>query len=132
MQLLFGGVSVFEITTLLASLGLILATTSFISGLQVIKSKGSVDARIHKLNGYLTILIYLTLAVLSLGAKEMIKLWSVAAWGAGLLIIFTKIWVVRSGRAYKYASWLGIMLIIVWLIIIYTDIRLGSITFLNL
>ena len=122
----------FETTTLLASLGLILATASFISGLQAIKSKGSVDARIHKLNGYLTILIYLTLAVLSLGAKEMIRLCSVATWSAGLLIIFTKIWVVRSGRAYKYASWLGIMLIIVWLIIIYTHIQLGSISFLNL
>jgi len=122
----------FGTTTLLASLGFILATVSFISGLQAVKSKGSADARVHKLNGYLTILIYLTLAGISLAAKEAIGLWPVAAWGAGLLIIFTKIWIVRSGRAYKYASWLGIMLIIVWLIIIYTHIQIGGISFLNL
>jgi len=122
----------FEITTLLASLGLILATTSFISGLQAIKSRGSADAKIHKLNGYVTFLIYISLAGLSLGKKDGIGLWPVAAWASGLLIIFVKIWVVRSGKAYKYASWVGITLIIMWLIIIYTHIQLGSMSFLNL
>ncbi|MBI3399685.1 MAG: hypothetical protein HY026_10735 [Deltaproteobacteria bacterium] len=123
----------FGLTTLLASLGLILATVSFISGLQAVKNQaGSIDARIHKLNGYLTILIYLLLAVLSLAEKGGVKLWSIAAWGSGLAIIFTKIWIVRSGKAYKYASWFGIMLIIIWLIIIYTHIQLGSMSFLNL
>lgn len=110
----------FEVTTILASLGLILATVSFISGLQAVKNKGSLDSRIHKLNGYLTLLIYFTLAGLSLGEKGGIRLWPVTAWGAGLLIILTKIWIVRSGRTYKYASWLGIMLIIIWLVIVYT------------
>ena len=122
----------FEITTILASLGLILATTSFISGLQAMKNKGSADAKIHKLNGYVTILIYLSLAGLSLGKKDGIGLWPVAAWASGLIIIFVKIWVVRSGKAYKYASWVGITLIIMWLIIIYTHIQLGSMSFLNL
>ena len=122
----------FEITTILASLGLILATTSFISGLQAMKNKGSADAKIHKLNGYVTILIYLSLAGLSLGKKGEIGLWPVAAWASGLLIICIKIWVVRRGQAYKYASWIGIMLLIVWLIIMYTHIQLGSMSFLNL
>lgn len=110
----------FELTAILASLGLILATVSFISGLQAVKNKGSVDSRIHRLNGYVTLVIYLLLAGLSLGEGGGIRLWPVVAWGAGLLIIFTKIWIVRSGRTYKYASWLGIMLIIIWLIIVYT------------
>lgn len=110
----------FETTVILASLGLILATVSFISGLQAVKGKGSLDSRIHRLNGYLTFIIYLLLAGLSLVKKDGIGLWQVIAWGMGLLIIFTKIWIVRSGRTYKYASWLGIMLIIVWLIILYT------------
>ncbi|MBI5874654.1 MAG: hypothetical protein HZB81_02220 [Deltaproteobacteria bacterium] len=113
----------FEVTTILASLGLILATVSFISGLQAVKNKGSVDSRIHRLNGRLTLVIYLLLAGISLGEKGgAIKLWPVTAWGAGLLIILTKIWIVRSGKTYKYASWLGIMLIIIWLVIVYTHI----------
>src|SRR3972149_7698732 len=120
----------FEITTLLASLGLILATTSFISGLQAIKSSGSTEGKIHKLNGYVTFLIYISLAGLSLGKKDRIGVWPVVAWASGLLIIFVKIWVVRSGKAYKYASWVGITLIIMWLIIIYTHIQLGSMSFL--
>jgi hypothetical protein len=122
----------FEITTILASLGLILATVSFISGLQAVKNKGSADSKIHKLNGYLAFVIYILLAGSSITGKEGISLWPVAAWASGLLIILIKIWVVRSGRAYKYASWIGIMLIIVWLVVIYTHIQLGSMSFLNL
>lgn len=111
----------FEITILLASIGLILATVSFISGLQAVKIKGSIDARIHRLNGYLMFLAYLMLAGLSF-VKGGINLSSIAAWGAGLAIILTKIWVVRTGRAYKFGSWLGMMLMITWLIIVYTYI----------
>lgn len=122
----------FEITIILASLGLILATVSFISGLQTLKNKGSADTKMHRFNGYLTLIIYLSLAILSMSGKDGIKIGSVAAWGGGLAIIGMKIWIVRSGRAYKYASWMGIILIIMWLIIIYTNIQLGSMSFLNL
>ncbi|HBR18369.1 MAG: hypothetical protein A3G39_00915 [Deltaproteobacteria bacterium RIFCSPLOWO2_12_FULL_43_16] len=122
----------FEIATILASLGLILATVSFISGLQALKSKGSADTKIHRFNGYLTLIIYLSLAILSMSGKDGIKIGSVSAWCGGLAIIAMKIWIVRSGRAYKYASWMGIILIIMWLIIIYTNIQLGSMSFLNL
>lgn len=118
-------------TTILASAGFILATVSFISGLQAIRYKDSIDARIHKFNGYLSLLIYILLAVISVSEPRGVRWGSVAAWGTGLFIIFTKIWVVRSGRAYKYASWLGIGLIIIWLIIFYTHIQLGSISFLS-
>lgn len=111
----------FGITIVVASLGLILATVSFISGFQALKIKGSVDTRIHRLNGYLMFLAYLFLAVSSF-IKGGISLSSIASWGAGLLIILTKIWVVRRGKAYKFGSWLGIMLIITWLIIVYAYI----------
>lgn len=112
----------FEPITILASFGLILATAGFISGLQALRNRNSIDTRIHKFNGYLSALIYLLLSVISLSKPGGATLKAAIAWGAGLLIIFTKIWVVKSGRAYKYASWLGILLIIVWLIIIYTHI----------
>lgn len=111
----------FEITILVASLGLILATVSFISGLQAVKIRGSVDTRIHRLNGYLMFLAYLFLAGLSF-VKGGINPASLASWGTGLSIILTKIWVVKSGKAYKFGSWLGIMLIITWLIIVYAYI----------
>lgn len=110
-----------EITLLLASAGLILAIVSFISGFQALKIKGSIDTRIHRLNGYLMFFAYLILAVLSF-VKNGITTSSFVSWGVGLTIILTKIWVVRKGRAYKFGSWLGIMLIITWLIILYTYI----------
>ncbi len=111
----------FEITILLASLGLILATVSFISGFQALRIRRSVDTRIHRLNGYLMFFAYLFLAGLSF-VKGGINLSSIASWGTGLTIILTKIWIVRRGKAYKFGSWLGIMLIITWLIIVYTYI----------
>ncbi|OGP36144.1 MAG: hypothetical protein A2X87_07810 [Deltaproteobacteria bacterium GWC2_42_51] len=112
----------FNITILFASIGLILATVSFISGLQAIKAKGSFDTRIHRLNGYLTIIIYILLAGMSLGKTNEISSLHIVGWSTGLSIILTKIWIVRKGKTYKYASWMGMLLIITWLIVVYTHI----------
>lgn len=110
-----------DIKTILASLGFVLAIISFISGLQVVRvgSFMSVEAKIHRVNGYITLVIYTLLASLSINTEVETRPWIMGIWLLGLLIILTKIWIVRSGRAYRFGGWAGTLLVIFWLAVIY-------------
>lgn len=113
----------FDIYTLIASIGVIFATTSFVSGLQVVKrdkEMGEMMAKMHRFNGYISVLIYVVIATLSLGDQSRpIRLWPVIGWVVGFGIIALKIIAVRNEKFYKYASRLGLLLFIVWLVVIY-------------
>lgn len=109
----------FEITTLLTSVGFLLALTNLIGGWRVIRNADLVvEARMHRLNGFLTLFIYLVLASLALSGGMIF--WSTITWGAGLTIYLVKIWIVHTGKAYTYGSLLGSLLLILWFILIYT------------
>lgn len=112
-------------TTVLASIGMILATSSFISGLQMVKGKGIVERKIHRGNGFIAFGIFAVLAISSFVVYGL-SLWSVGGWLAGSLIIALKLLIVhsRSRRAFKYVSWLGASLISMWLYLIYIHIPL--------
>jgi hypothetical protein len=112
-------------TTVLASIGMILATSSFISGLQMVKGKGSVERKIHRGNGFIAFGIFGVLAISSFVVYGL-SLWSVGGWLAGALIITVKLLIVhsRSRRAFKYVSWLGASLITMWLYLVYIHIPL--------
>jgi len=112
-------------STLLASIGMILATTSFISGLQMVKSKGPVERKIHRGNGFISWSIFLVLAVLSFVTFGF-SLWGLAGWTAGAFIILLKLLIVhsRKRRAFKYVSWLGATLICMWLYVVYIHLPL--------
>jgi len=112
-------------TTLLASLGMVLATSSFISGLQMVKSKGRVERKIHRGNGFIAFGIFGVLAISSF-ATYGASLWSVSGWLAGALVIAFKLLIVRTRnrRAIKYVSWLGATLISMWLYLVYIHIPL--------
>lgn len=99
-----------------------MATVSFISGLQVVKSDkviGAMMASMHRLNGYIACFIYVILAAISLNGQGGIRVWPIIGWAAGLGLIIAKIMVVRNERFYKYGSRLGLLLFVTWLIIIY-------------
>jgi energy-coupling factor transporter transmembrane protein EcfT len=117
---IFGNVS-----TLLASIGLVLATSSFISGLQLVRGNTSpVEGKIHRLNGYTTFSLYIVLAALSFALSGP-RVSSLLGWPAGFAVVLTKIWIVkrkRNRRAFKYVSWIGATLILVWLFIVYAHI----------
>ncbi|GMR04980.1 MAG: hypothetical protein BMS9Abin23_0903 [Thermodesulfobacteriota bacterium] len=110
--------------TVLASLGLILATSSFISGLQIIRtSNPSIDAKIHKFNGYVSISIYIILTVFGFvnsGFNPLVLL----AWLSGLSVILVKLWIVKKRRRTlkKYVSWFGVTIVIIWLYLTYIHI----------
>jgi|SRR3972149_335570 len=115
---------ILDFNTIVASIGLIMATMSLITGIQTVKQdRGSavMMVKMHKLDGYVTCQIYLAVAVLSL-SNGGFKLWPVIGWIAGLVLIIVKIAVVRNIKFRKYSSRLGIMLFLSWLFIIYQHI----------
>ncbi len=108
----------------LAGIGLILATSSLISGLQMIKgARGSVEHKIHRFNGYCSITVYIALAILSL-VKFGIRPGALIGWSAGFGLIFFKLWIVKTRRrAIKYVPWLGVMVILMWLYVLYISMN---------
>ena len=117
--------NLFETNTIIASAGLVLATMSFISGLQVVKRDnifGAMAATLHRFNGYLSCLAYVILATMSLSSPGGTRMWPVIGWITGVVLIVGKVMCVRNPKLYKYGSRLGLLLFIAWLFIIYKHI----------
>lgn len=108
-----------SVQTIIASIGLILATSSFISGLQIVKgTRAGVEGKIHRVNGVIVISLYIILAVRSAVINGIT--WNIVWWILGMCVILLKLKIVRTkGRAFKYASWLGGTLILIWLYLVY-------------
>ncbi|MEK7773032.1 MAG: hypothetical protein AAB307_01685 [Deltaproteobacteria bacterium] len=112
-----------SIQSVIASIGLILATASFISGLQLVKGASFIEGKVHRINGFSSITLYTVLAVLAF-ATEGLRIWSVLAWITGFLVILLKISIVRKRRrrSFKYVSWIGASLLLMWLFLVYIHI----------
>ncbi|OGT35051.1 MAG: hypothetical protein A2W28_06585 [Gammaproteobacteria bacterium RBG_16_51_14] len=119
----FDILSIFSnLSTILASVGLILATSSLISGLQLVKAANIAERKIHRFNGYTTLTLFLCLAGLSV-YNNGIGLWSFWGWVFGLLLFTLKIYIVRRRRrSFKYVSWVGASLIFLWLFLVFKNI----------
>ena len=116
--------SMITIPLILASLGLILATSSFISGLQLVKSNSRVELKIHRFNGYMSITLYVTLAVLAF-VGEGFAWMRLVGWLSGFSLLCLKVSIVRrKTRAMKYLSWFGGTFILIWLYIVFIHIPL--------
>lgn len=123
----FGFVSLISILTsvptLIASIGLILATSSFISGLQLVKSTAiAVEGKIHRANGIIALCLYCTLIVISIFQNGLTL--NLIAWFLGLCVIFLKLTIIRSRRrrTFKYVSWLGGTLFLIWLYVVWVHL----------
>lgn len=105
--------------TIIASVGLVLATSSFISGLQIVKgTRAGIEGKIHRVNGVIVISLYIILAVRSVVINGLT--WNFVWWVLGMCVILLKLKIVRTkGRAFKYVSWLGGTLILIWLYLVY-------------
>lgn len=120
---MFGFLSMFSVLThvptILASVGLVIATSSFISGLQLVKAANIVEGKIHRLNGITTIVLYNVLLVMAF-IDSGFGIMRLIGWSLGLLVILTKLYIVRGRkrRAYKYVSWMGATLILIWLYLV--------------
>ena len=109
------------ITTIIASIGFVLALTSFIAGFRMIKKTGHpAEGKMHRINGFLTLVFYVILAVLSIAAGTTALY--IAAWVLGLAIHLLKLILVKKGLAARYGGYVGAWLVITWLIVIFTHL----------
>jgi hypothetical protein len=105
-----------------ASIGLILATSSFISGLQLVRIKSRIELKIHRFNGQASIALFIVLAVWYF-VREGFGIWPFMMWLSFLSVILFKLWIVRKRRkAIRYVSWIGATLIFIWFYIVYIHI----------
>lgn len=111
-----------SVPTVIASIGLIIATASFMSGLQLVRGASRIEKIIHRYNGIATLSLYCVLFILSL-INNGFRLAPFLGWLGGWFVIFLKLLIVRKrGRALKYVSWVGTTLILIWLYLIYIHI----------
>ncbi len=110
---------------IIGSIGVVLATSSFISGMQLVRTrKRSFEGRIHRLNGYISIGLFILLFFVSyIGSGfNMIVL---LLWLSGFAVILMKLRIVKQRRwAFKYVCWFGVAIICMWIYIIYTHMPL--------
>jgi hypothetical protein len=110
------------IISLFASIGFVLAVTTFMSGFINVAKKQAQQAEttMHKVNGYLTITMYVVVAVLSIANGT--KAFYLFLWGVGLAIHLLKILLVRKKLAVRYGGYFGALLLITWVIVIFTHL----------
>ncbi len=110
------------IITLFASIGFVLAVTAFMSGFiyAAKRPEQHVLTTMHKVNGYLTMTMYVVVAVLSIanGTKAVYHF----AWGVGLALHLSKIVLVRKGLGVRYGGYFGALLLVTWVIVIFTHL----------
>jgi len=78
------------------------------------------EAMLHRVNGYLTIFAYIFVAVLAMSHGTSILL--ILAWIVGLAIHLLKLVLVKRGLAVRYGGYLGALLLITWVIVIFTHL----------
>ena len=115
--------SVFNnLSTIIASIGLMLATSSFISGLQLVRGANIAERKIHRFNGYTTFILLIGLAGLSV-YNNGIGLWSFWGWVFAFSLFLLKMRIVRRRRrSFKYVSWVGASLFLLWLFLVFKNI----------
>jgi len=107
--------------TIIASIGFIFSVMAFMAGFRMVKSRGSSAERMmHRLNGILTISLYIIVAVFSI-SKGTSGLY-IFGWAVGLLIHVFKLYLVRKKLAARYGGYVGGMILIVWLVVIFTHL----------
>lgn len=105
----------------ISSIGYVLVIMTFIAGFRMVKRSGLVaEWRMHRINGYLTIAVYTVLAVMAIasGTEPLY----IVAWGVGMAIHLLKLLIVKKGLAVRYGGYFGGLLLITWLVVIFTHL----------
>ncbi len=110
-----------QMLAIIASIGFIFSVMAFMAGFRMVKSRGSrAERTMHRLNGAITIALYIIVAIFSI-SKGTSALY-IFGWAVGGLIHIFKLYVVRKGLAARYGGYIGAMLLIVWLVVIFTHL----------
>ena len=98
-----------------------LSVITFIAGFRMVKRRsGRAEKSLHRVNGWLTISLYIIVAVLSI-AKGTSAFYLIA-WAVGMMVHLFKLYIIKKGLAARYGGYLGAMLIITWLVVIFTHL----------
>lgn len=106
--------------TILSAIGFMLAVMSFMGGFRMVKKTDEYETFMHRLNGYMTIACYLTIATLSIAKSPQAS--SIALWFLGLSLHMLKVFIARLGLAVRYGGYFGATLIITWFVVIFTHL----------
>lgn len=107
--------------TILSSIGFIAAIVTFIGGFRMVrKSEHPGEPQMHRMNGYITISAYVMLAVLAISLH--LNVWLILAWIFGLGVHLFKLFLVRKRLAVRYGGYMGGVLLITWLVVIFTHL----------
>ncbi len=107
--------------SIIASIGFMLSVMSFIAGFRMVKRRGGrAERTVHRINGYLTVILYVIVAVMSI-AKGTSGIF-IFAWAVGMLVHIFKYYIIKKGLAARYGGYVGAMLLIVWLVVIFTHL----------
>jgi hypothetical protein len=107
--------------TIVASMGFTISIVTFIGGFRMIrKTDHEAEALMHKVNGYLTISLYVIVALVSINADS--RSFVLALWVTGLIIHLLKIPLARRGLAVRYGGYMGGILLMIWLAVIFTHL----------
>ncbi|HZX36323.1 MAG TPA: hypothetical protein VFF54_07545 [Thermodesulfobacteriota bacterium] len=108
------------LVSVLSAIGFMLAVMSFMGGFRMVKKTDEHETFMHRLNGYMTIACYLTIAVLSIAKAPHAS--SIALWFLGLSLHGLKVFIARIGLAVRYGGYFGATLIITWFVVIFTHL----------
>ena len=109
-----------KVIPLLASIGFIFSVMTFVGGFRTVRKTESHETLMHRVNGYCTFTLYIIIASVSISRDT--TLFYFLSWVAGFLPHLFKIFLVRKGLAVKYGGYIGTILFITWLTIIYTHL----------
>jgi hypothetical protein len=106
---------------LLASIGFVVSVTSFIAGFRMVKRTGlRAERMLHRVNGYVTITLYIVVAAFAIASGT--TPFYIFAWLVGLGLHFLKLLIIKKGLAVRYGGYFGALLLIVWLVVIFTHL----------
>ncbi|MBI5560331.1 MAG: hypothetical protein HY883_03560 [Deltaproteobacteria bacterium] len=105
---------------LLSSIGFIFAVMTFVGGFRTVRKTEHHESLTHRVNGFCTFVLYIIIATVSI--SRGVDVFYSLAWFAGFVPHLFKIFLVRKGLAVKYGGYVGTILLIIWLTIIYTHL----------
>jgi len=97
-----------------------MAVITFVAGFKLSRRKYRSEGFMHRMDGFIVIAFYLIIAALSI--SEGTTLIYVFAWIIGFCVHLLKIFVVQKKLGPRYGGYVGTLLLIVWLILIFTHL----------
>lgn len=106
---------------ILSSVGFVCSIITFIGGFRMVRKSDHIgEPKMHRMNGYITITVYVVLAVLAISLH--LEVLFILAWLFGFCIHLFKVFLVWKGLAVRYGGYMGGILLIVWLVVIFTHL----------